>query len=63
MTLKEAIRAAGKDYLERLMVECRGKMEVAAMEAGISRQALYKLAPRYGVALATRPYNRKSKAT
>lgn len=60
MTLKEALRAAGKQYLERLMAESRGKMEAAAMEAGMTRQALYKAAPKYGVTLATRPYRKRS---
>lgn len=59
MTLKEALREAGRAYLEKLMSECRGKMEVAAMEAGISRKWLYKVAPKYGIKLATRPYRKR----
>lgn len=49
MTLKEALRIAGKAYLEGVIAQKRGNISKAAMEAGISRPTMYKVMARFGV--------------
>ena len=49
MTFKESQRAAGREYLQRVLAEKRGNVTKAAIEAEVSRQGFYKLARRYGV--------------
>ena len=49
MTFKDAIRLAGREYLQRVLDEARGKVEVAATMAGMTRQALYKVARKHGL--------------
>ena len=49
MTFKESQRAAGREYLQRVLEEARGKVEVAAILAGMTRQALYKVARKHGL--------------
>ena len=60
MTYKEAVRAAGREYLERVLTEARGKVEAAAVMAGMTRQALYKVAEKHGLNAKQRPYTKRS---
>ena len=52
MTFKESQRAAGREYLQRVLEEKGGNVTKAALEAEVSRQGFYKLARRYGVIVA-----------
>ena len=49
MTFKDAIRLAGREYLQRVLQEKRGNVTKAAMEAEVSRQGFYKLMRRFGL--------------
>ena len=60
MTFKESQRAAGREYLQRVISQHRGKTTAAALEAGVSRQTLYKFAAKYGVPLQSRPYRKRA---
>ena len=50
VTFKESQRAAGREYLQRVLAEKRGNVTKAAMEAEVSRAGFYKLMDRYGLA-------------
>lgn len=60
MTYREALREAGRAYLERVLTEARGKVEVAAMLAGMNRTAFYRAAGKHGIKASQRPYKKRA---
>jgi transcriptional regulator of acetoin/glycerol metabolism len=52
VTFREAMLAAGKAYLERVLQEKQGNVSKAAMEAGVSRTHFYRLMVRHGISRA-----------
>lgn len=55
MKYDEAMAAASKDYLEKLLIETGGNMSQAARISGLNRTGLYKTLRRAGVPLPERP--------
>lgn len=49
VTWREAMKAAGRSYLMRLLEETRGDVTAAARIAGVHRATLYNLMARFGV--------------
>lgn len=60
MTFKETLLEAGRAYLQRVLEESRGKVEVAALLSGMTRQAFYKVAEKHGITAKHRPYTKRS---
>jgi transcriptional regulator of acetoin/glycerol metabolism len=49
MKFKEAIRAAERAYLERVLHEAKWNIPLAAQMAGLDRTTIYKVAHRVGL--------------
>lgn len=49
-TLREAVYAAARQYLERLILETNGNVSKAADVAGMNRSHFYRVLKRHGLA-------------
>ena len=54
MNYKDAMLQAGRAYVTEALIEARGKVEVAAMQAGVHRTYFYRLMEKYGVIVQQR---------
>jgi DNA-binding NtrC family response regulator len=58
VTYREAMDTANREYLTRVLAEARGKVEAAAILAGVHRATMYKLIARYGVIVTLPPQSK-----
>jgi transcriptional regulator of acetoin/glycerol metabolism len=63
VTLKEALRDAGRAYLYRVLSEAGGNMAKAAKIAGVHRVTFYRTCEKYGLKVENRKYVRRTDLT
>lgn len=56
MKYREAMLSAGQAYFYRILSEAHGDMRRAAHLAGLHRSTMYKILPKYGIAIDKRAY-------
>ena len=56
MKYRDAMLSAGRAYFYRVLSEAQGDVTKAAQIAGLNRTTMYKILPKYGIAVEKRAY-------